>query len=158
MQRRVVLPYYGEFDQFNVVAGVVEDSVDQLAGDPGPSGSRSDIHSGEHPLMSFFAFQRNKEASNAKKVTAAERSEHRGAGEPVSKPCQRLAGLGLVGTAVGFGVAKQCFKTNLAIQHGVFGAQPADFGCNPLAFDSTGCPNFRHHASLIASVRMGVAE
>jgi hypothetical protein len=76
-------------------------------------GSRSDIHSGEHPLMSFFAFQRNKEASNAKKVTVAERSEHRGAGEPVSKSSQRLAGLCLVGTAVGFGVAKQCFKTNL---------------------------------------------
>jgi hypothetical protein len=42
--------------------------------------------------------------------------------------------------AEGFGVALKCLKTDLAVQCGIFGAQPTDFGC---------ClSNLDHHPSL----------
>jgi hypothetical protein len=65
--------------------------------------------------MCFLGVRRDVEGSDAEQITVGERTKHRRAGEPVSKPCQRLADLGLAGAAEGFRAAKQGFQTKLAI-------------------------------------------
>lgn len=72
--RGLIVFDYGQFDEFDARAGMIEDGIDQPASYPGSSGSRSDIHPRQHTLMRFLGVRRDVEAGDAEQIAAGGRT------------------------------------------------------------------------------------
>src|SRR6266702_4116875 len=81
----LVVADHGQLQQLDLLAGKVDHCLDQPATDAGLSGSGTNIHAPEQPLMRLLGPPADDEAGYSHQISAIKCAKHRGTVEPFRK-------------------------------------------------------------------------